>query len=116
VPVLVSARGESSRLDPDIELAAFRTAQEAVTNALKYASATKITIRIRQSSRMLVVVVNDNGSGFDLDRIPAGPRECRGMAGMRERAAVVGGRLMVDSSPGRGTIVQARFELSKAAS
>lgn len=116
VPVSASARGESSRLHPDIELAAFRIVQEAIANALKYSSATRITIRIMQRAATLTVVVSDNGVGFDPSLVDDTVREHCGLRGMHERASLVGGRLDVRTALGCGTIVRARFGLGKAAS
>ena len=116
IPVTASARGESGRIASEIELAAFRIVQEAVTNALKYSSATKIRIRLTQSESALHVVVQDNGVGFDCSAVDDSEREHCGLRGMYERASLVGGRLDVRTAPGCGTTIRAKFGLGKAAS
>lgn len=115
IPVCVSARGDSTRVHPEIELAAFRIAQEAITNALKYSSAERISVRIRQSATTLVILVTDNGRGFDPALIDNSLREHRGLRGMQERASPVGGQIEVRTRLGRGTTVRARFDLGGVA-
>jgi signal transduction histidine kinase len=82
----------------------FRVVQEAVRNAARHAGAGRIRIYLRQESAAIHVSVQDDGEGFD----PAQEKGL-GMIGMQERVVHLGGRLQVDSEPGRGTIVS--FEL-----
>ena len=116
IRVPVSARGESTRLSPEIELAAFRIVQEAVTNALRHARASRITIKLLQSRHTLVVCIKDDGIGFDQEVGDARQRERSGLRGMAERAALAGGSLEVESTVRQGTTVRARFSPGKAAS
>ena len=82
-----------------------RIAQEALTNAVKHARASRIAVRLRLHDGRAELDVADDGVGFD----PAAPRTGAGLGlrGMEERAARLGGRLAVESSPGRGTRVTA---------
>jgi len=98
------------RLPKDIETAAFRILQESVTNVLRHARAREIEIRLNRKPDSLVVMVRDDGEGFDPEEDSAGTRTL-GLAGMRERAQLVGGTLQVLSSPGIGTTILARFPL-----
>jgi two-component system sensor histidine kinase UhpB len=103
--------GTEMRLDPGIELAAFRIAQEAVNNVIRHAGADQVLLTLAfGADGRLCLGVADDGRGFDptaLDRhLPAGRL---GLLGMRERAALAGGQLTVRSAPGHGTIIEATF-------
>lgn len=106
------------RLPFSIEVAAFRVVQEALTNALRHASARTIAISMRAQPDALVLEVRDDGTGFDMHsawlRATAG--ESLGLASMRERVALVGGRFEIESSPGNGTSVRARVPLNVGSS
>jgi signal transduction histidine kinase len=97
--------GLSERLPREVELAAYRIVQEALTNVAKHAQATECNVRLTQLSDRLLVEVEDNGVGFidDTDR----PIVARGLGlvSVRERAVRLGGTFNVLSSPGEGTRV-----------
>ena len=96
------------RLPPEAETVLFRIAQEALTNIVKHARAHSASIVLARKPNAAVVVVEDDGAGFD----PESTREGGvGLVGMRERVALVGGRLQVESSPGAGTSVVAEVPL-----
>ena len=107
---IVVAAEEIGRLPSLIEVACFRVVQEALTNALRHASARTIEIRMRLDGDAVVIEVRDDGVGFDIrtawQRASAG--ESLGLASMRERIALVGGRFDLESAPGQGTSVRAR--------
>jgi signal transduction histidine kinase len=98
-----------NRLPSDVETVAFRIVQEAVTNALRHAQAAHLEIRVDRRGDFLLVMVRDDGTGFDAG--DPGPGTTLGLAGMRERAQLVGGTLQVLSVPGVGTTVLARLPL-----
>lgn len=80
--------------------------QEALTNVIRHAGARRIAVELRSSPDGLRLEVRDDGRGFD----PAAARgDSQDLLGMRERVALAGGELEVDSAPGRGTAVRARF-------
>ena len=81
---------------------ALRIAQEALSNASRHADATVVRVRASVEEGRLVVVVGDNGSGFDPGTVG---RFGFGLASMRERAALIGGELHIDSRPQDGTRV-----------
>lgn len=90
-----------------------RIAREAITNAIKHAEASSIRVALRTDSRdekhpSVLLVIEDDGVGFDLDRAATGTRF--GVSSMRERAAVLGGQLEIESRPGDGTRVTARVK------
>ena len=94
----------AERLQEEPETVIYRLVQEALTNVTKHAHATKVRVAVRQSERELLVEIEDNGVGFDSEA----PSEGFGLAGMRERVTLVGGRLSIDSGS-RGTLVAARL-------
>jgi signal transduction histidine kinase len=91
-------------LAPAIEQNIYRVAQEAIANAARHAQAQKISITLSQGNQQLILTVSDDGKGFD----PQAQTKRRGfgIAGMRERAEMLGGELSVTSQVGHGTIVQ----------
>lgn len=108
--VALAVDGER-RLPPAVEREVLRVAQEALGNALRHARAERIEVALSLGPPGVGLRVADDGSGFD----PAAPslRARRlGLASMRERAAGLGGRLDIDSAPGRGTVV--RLEVPRA--
>jgi PAS domain S-box-containing protein len=99
------------RVDPDIETACYRVAQEALTNVVRHSGATEVTVSLTRSEGALVLQVVDNGKGFDTEpaiaRATAGAS--LGLLGMHERVSLAGGRFQLVSAPGRGTSVRATF-------
>jgi two-component system sensor histidine kinase UhpB len=91
-------------LSPAVESAAYRVAQEAMTNAVKHAAPTVIAVLASRWGPTVTVVVEDDGTGFD-PSTPVGDPGA-GIVGMRERAAALGGRLDIESAPGQGTTVR----------
>ena len=89
----------------------FRILQESLTNVTKHARATHAEITLDTEDGMLVLTINDNGRGFDT----AGPRvpQSYGLIGMRERVALLGGQIRVNSVSGEGTVVEARIALAQ---
>ncbi|MHB9073729.1 MAG: PAS domain-containing sensor histidine kinase [Desulfobaccales bacterium] len=92
--------------------AAYRIAQEALTNVTRHAAATEVRVSLQPEKGALTLAVVDNGQGFDLKEIEAS--ECLGLAGMRERAGLLGGSLEIRSQPGKGTKVCFRLPVMAA--
>lgn len=90
---------DAERLDPELEIATYRVVQEALTNVVKHADASEVTIRVRCEEDELTAVVVDNGVG--LGNAPARPDGGFGITGMRERAELLGGAVAVRSEAGR---------------
>jgi signal transduction histidine kinase len=105
----LTIRGEERRLDADAELAAFRIAQEATTNALKHAHASRITLTLVFEEDGIVLEIADDGIGLTSSPCRDGRRDCHGLHGMRERAELVGGVLEIAGRPAEGTTVRARL-------
>lgn len=93
-----------ARLGPESEAVVYRVVQEAVHNAQKHAEASAISILLRRSNGRLTTLVEDNGRGFDPAMVPAG--RGLGLIGMRERAELVDGALIVESAAHAGTRVR----------
>jgi signal transduction histidine kinase len=92
------------RLAREAETTLYRVIQEALTNIVKHADAGRVSILLQRKDGAVVAVVEDDGSGFD----PSATRaDALGLAGMRERVALAGGRLQVESAPGSGTTLVA---------
>jgi signal transduction histidine kinase len=96
------------RLRPEVETALYRIVQEALTNALKHADAGRVAVRLSTSERGVMLVVQDDGKGFQPGTVRDGGV---GLLGMRERTALLGGRLTVDSSDGAGTMLTAEVPI-----
>jgi len=88
----------------------FRVAQEAISNALRHASPSRLTVRLFPRNGSMVLEVEDDGCGFDVQSVPRG----NGLVGMRERAAVLAADLLIESVPGRGTRICLDVPLSEA--
>jgi len=104
IPVAVTA--PDGRFAPEAEAAAYFVCAEGLTNIDKYASATSASVRIDAAVDRLTVEVADDGVGG------AGPGGGSGLTGLADRLAVLGGRLVVDSPPGRGTRLTAVVPLT----
>lgn len=86
---------EVTELSPSAQLTVYRVVQESLTNIGKYADATQAEISLHNFDTYITIEVNDNGSGFKVESIPAGSH---GLAGMRHRVEAIGGNLTVTSS------------------
>jgi len=113
IPADLHTRGVGSRLPEPIETTVYRVVQEALTNVRKHARATRASVVVECRGRELVAIVEDDGVGFRTDDLDAEllPSRRLGLSTMTERAALVGGRLEVESKPGHGTTVYLRVPL-----
>ena len=95
-------------IDPGIQTTGFRIAQEAITNVLRHAKAQSVGVHLRIEADQLQMKIVDDGSGFDLGEVERRAQQgaAFGLMGMRERAALVGGRVQIISSPNKGTTVE----------
>jgi two-component system sensor histidine kinase UhpB len=93
-------------LPPDVELAVYRIAQEALTNAVRHSQASEVTVSLRCSDGELLLSVADDGDGLPEHVIAGG-----GLTGMRERALLIGAALEIESAPGAGVKVTMRLAL-----
>src|SRR5262249_18908614 len=104
------------RLPLDVEETLYRISQEALHNVVKHASATQARVRLEREADVATLTVEDDGRGFDSDGPSAQVAEAQlGLAGMRARAARLGGTVSVRSRAGLGTTVEARIPVPRAA-
>ena len=97
---------EREPLRKDIEIAIYRAVHAALTNAAHHSEAANVSVTMQRQQRRLSIIVEDDGKGFDVDAVSAGPVENRfGLLGMEERVRPFGGRVTFESSPGAGTTV-----------
>jgi signal transduction histidine kinase len=103
-------------LPESLRSAAYRVAQEALSNAIKHSGSERVWLRLGAEEEKLVLEVEDSGAGFDpspkgIGKSSIGPRSF-GIIGMRERCRALGGGFSISSAPGRGTLVRAVFPLA----
>jgi len=103
--VEVDAQGVPDAVSNEISLCLFRIAQEALSNAVRHARPSAVTVLLSLRDRGLQLAVSDNGSGFDPES--ARERSSLGLASMRERVRLLRGQIDIESTPGRGTTVVA---------
>jgi PAS domain S-box-containing protein len=112
----LSVAGLERRFAPEVEVAFFRIVQEALRNIAKHAGANRVDVSFEFRERETVVVVKDDGKGFDMpSRMGELPRGGRlGLVGMQERARLVGASFTIDTAPGRGTTLRIELPVQPA--
>jgi two-component system sensor histidine kinase UhpB len=99
----IATDGDFSNLGDDAQLVVYRVAQEALSNAARHSDAGRVEVRLRRlEGGGVELAVADDGRGFAFDESEGG----LGIAGMRERALLIGGELTIESRPGRGTTIR----------
>lgn len=109
IDFLLEERLMPGALPKEVEIGIYRILQEALNNAIKHADAGTIEVHIDSNHHFLHLMVRDNGKGFYFDEGPAFSRELsknNGIRNMKERAALLGGTLNINTQPGLGTIIQ----------
>lgn len=101
---------EEGTLPMDVEQALFRVTQEALSNVTRHSEAMKVEILLHCEENEVFLTISDNGKGFD---ISAAEDQGMGLHSMRERMQALGGSLVVESEPGKGTRLTARCLISK---
>jgi len=93
------------RISPQMETALYRVIQEAITNVAKYAEASNVSVIVRKTRERILAIVEDDGRGFDAERILASPlaEKKLGLYGMQERMALLDGKMTIESTIGEGT-------------
>jgi signal transduction histidine kinase len=112
--IAISGLGEHDVPDATAS-ALYRVLQEALTNVARHAAARQVSVILDRANGAVRLIVEDDGRGFDVESTtPHSVRERRlGLAGMRERAALAGGTLTVESAPGSGTTIYVRIPLER---
>lgn len=103
----VQGQGSERRLPSTMETALYRIAQEAITNVVRHSRASEVLITLDVNDRGVLLVVQDDGVGFDLSSTLATKHGGRGLGlrGMQERALILGGECRIEAAGGRGTVV-----------
>ena len=108
IPCELAASRDLTLADP-YATTIFRVLQESLTNVAKHAKASQVEVTLEKTDAEVTLTVRDNGSGFAVDA-PRRPASY-GLLGMRERAALLGGNVHIDTSPGHGTCIEVRLPI-----
>ncbi len=100
--------GCEQRLDAQVEIAAYRVVQEALTNVARHAGTARVTVRLMANQQRLLVEIEDQGQGFDWKHVMA---TSTGLSSMQERVGLLSGVLRIETSPERGTHIFAELPL-----
>jgi signal transduction histidine kinase len=109
IAVDVETNVDDRRLAPEVETALYRIVQEALTNVVKHAEATRVSIVVTRRGSSVTAVIEDDGQGFGAG---GGTGEGLGLVGMKERVGLLGGRLALESTEGAGTTVVAEVPVT----
>lgn len=101
---------DESRLTPEVETALYRIIQEALTNVIRHAAARTASIYLERRGRCVRAIIEDDGCGFDFATIPAEGH--LGIHGIRERAELLGGTLVIESEPGHGAALYVEIPIA----
>jgi len=114
IEVELEVEGSARRLPPEVETVLFRIAQEAVTNVVRHAGASRVRLGLRFGAEEVAIHVRDNGRGFEARETMDAKveRQGFGLLGIQERATLLGGRFEVQSQPGKGTDLRVWVPLS----
>ena len=102
---------DDPRLPSVVETTLYRIVQEAMNNVFKHAAAKSVSVSVERRNKSVLAIVEDDGAGFDESATTSDNRPRLGIAGMRERATIVGGTLTIESSTGGGTTVRLQLPL-----
>ena len=113
---LHTGKVEGRRLSEEVETNLYRITQEALNNIAKHAEAKNVNVVIERRKGEIVLIIEDDGKGFEPSADEPNRESGRGLGllGMRERAAIVGGTLEIESAPGKGTTIFARVPIKEA--
>ena len=113
IPAEFHATPSANRLPPSIENAAYRIVQEALTNVAKHSGATRVSVVVERRDNQLRAVVEDNGKGFNPEIVLRGSMDSGklGLLGIRERVALLGGTMEIESAPDAGTTIFVRLPI-----
>lgn len=102
-------------LSPDAEINLYRVLQECVHNIIKHADAATASVTVRRQPHRLVVMVSDDGRGFEIGLARQAPSSGYGLLSIVERVHLLAGEVHIDTAPGRGTTITIEIDLAKAA-
>ena len=111
----VEADDLEGKLSPECEVAVYRMLQESLNNVVKHAQASSVKVELHRQERSMTLTIQDDGRGFHPEKPKPGGRHIgHGLHAMKERCSLVGGCMMVDSTPGAGTLILIEVPFSKA--
>ncbi|CAM4000783.1 sensor histidine kinase [Alkalicoccus chagannorensis] len=102
--------GRDIRYPPQMEAAIFRFVQEGVQNAVKHAAPKTVTVKLDVKEKLITAVIKDDGKGFDTS---ATKENSFGLVGMKERINMLEGKISIDSTPGKGTIILVQIPIER---
>lgn len=108
IPVTLDCPDQLPVLPMDVEQSIYRITQEGLENIVRHANATQAAVNVEVAAEKLELTIHDDGVGFDPGRVPS--EEKFGLRGLQERAASIGGKLVVESQPGSGTTIRFVWE------
>jgi two-component system CheB/CheR fusion protein len=115
IPVQMHASGmDKDRLTPETETVLYRIAQEALNNVAKHSQASHVAFMLERRTDQVSLIIEDDGVGFDLPQVLEADDKGLGLIGMRERAALVGGTVEIESQPNDGATVFVRIPVPPA--
>ena len=103
ISVRCEFEAQDRRLPAAFETAVFRVCQEAMSNIARHAQAESVLIQVSESGDVLHIEIEDDGKGFDPENVSRAHRRPFGLMGIRERVDILGGKVRIDSAPGKGT-------------
>ncbi len=107
----IKIMGKEEKLDAGVIIAAFRLIQECLNNVVKHSAAKMVSLKIEFRADKVVIVVSDNGRGFDVEKVLRSARDSFGIIGMKERVELLQGSITLESSIGKGTKVHLQIPL-----
>jgi signal transduction histidine kinase len=108
IPVSIEIEGEINDLPENFRICLYRAIQEALTNSLKHARASRVTIKLAQEKDLVSASIQDNGGGFETGSLRT---QGLGLVGMEERVRALQGDLTISSKPGQGTLIRIELPL-----
>lgn len=109
IKINVEFIGEPREISAEVKTACFRIAQEALTNVVRHAKATAAHVQLQYTAEFVSIIVEDDGCGFEVPNVKTEKNAAWGLLGMEERASLLGGTLLLQSEPGKGTRVVANI-------
>ena len=106
-----SPSGDRRELPTEVQAALFRICQESLTNVRRHAMATEVSVDLKLYPEAAYLRVQDNGRGFNFEKVREGEQGGFGLASMEQRARLLNGTLSVQSQDDKGTLVEARIPL-----
>ncbi|HEX9092235.1 MAG TPA: sensor histidine kinase, partial [Anaerolineales bacterium] len=118
ITINIVNHGGKPKLSSDVRAVVFRIAQEAMTNVVRHAKASRMDIQLDYTADNIYLRVEDNGQGFNTDAVlkkKPGRPTAWGLLGMVERASLVGGTCNIFSNPGKGTLIEVHVPITREA-